>query len=211
MITQSTEEKAEGGQEEPEIFEWGDDEYEVDEIGFDPYGEDEFIVDFPSSDNSHVVRIEDNGDLSCTCPDYKFRRAKLGEDCKHMGFTREALTDGGEEEEELDLDNLPDFEDYKTTRSPDEEEEESGWEMKEAPENTIHLEITDPELIQDIEEVFSQRRDELNEAQSKLESRVDELLRELQKAETQLDRVEEKLAAYNAALESLGTSPEDEG
>lgn len=36
------------------------------------------------SRGSYTVIIDKNGQVSCTCPDYMYRKSKTGEHCKHI-------------------------------------------------------------------------------------------------------------------------------
>src|SRR5271166_3225466 len=48
----------------------------------------------PDNERDYVLHLADET-VNCSCPDYQFRRAKSGTQCKHLTWARELLTEIG--------------------------------------------------------------------------------------------------------------------
>lgn len=169
----------EGQVGEKKIFRWNGDEYDIEDIESHRMSEGEVVVDFPSSDNAHVVTVSDDQARSCSCPDYEYRRSKEGKKCKHMVYTeQEVLTDGGEQSDEIT--------DYNTMNPRE-----------------VQLSISDPSVLSDISEVLEQKRNSLDEQRQKKEDEVEKLLDQLETAEQELDELDQKVESYDEALQQV--------
>jgi hypothetical protein len=144
--------------------------YNLDEVDADNMAGD-LIVQFPESDNAHVVETHDDGSPEgCSCKDYEYRREKKGQDCKHMAAAREK-SEMSETEEVTDDESAND----EVKRTEDEVPETSGGFEQ------IELVIDDPAMATELKGVLQNRLKDLEQERASIEDKIESIEEKLEK------------------------------